>query len=251
MLVAPFFQLSMQTGPPRRIRPSAESLRYSPQPFIASGVESPGVMDDCVGAILSLQETGMADPDTELMLRVREGDRAAFRDLVCRHQRSVIHFCYRSVGDAWEAEDIAQKVFLQVYRSASRYVPSAKFSTWLFTIVRNTTRNELRRRQRHAADSLDELTAKSEESGGRHFADDRALSPSRVLQQKELETRLQQAIQSLPENQRTALMLLRYEEMSYDEIAQVIGCSVSATRSLLHRAKANLKEVLNEYLADS
>jgi RNA polymerase sigma-70 factor (ECF subfamily) len=207
-------------------------------------------MDDCLSVSLSLQEAGMADLDVELMLRVREGDREAFRHLIERHQRSVVKFCYRSIGDAWEAEDVAQKVFLQVYRSAGRYAPTAKFSTWLFTIVRNTTRNELRRRQRHAAESLDELSEKSEDSGGRHFADHRAESPSSVLQQKELETKLQEAIQSLPENQRAALMLLRYEQMSYEQIAEVIGCSLSATKSLLHRAKTTLKDRLDEYLAE-
>jgi RNA polymerase sigma-70 factor (ECF subfamily) len=205
-------------------------------------------MDDCLSPTLPLQNAAMADPDTELMMRVRDGDREAFRQLIERHQRSVIHFCSRSVGDAWEAEDIAQKVFLQVYRSAGRYRPSAKFSTWLFTIVRNTTLNELRRRQRHRVESMNQMSEETDGSGGRQFADRHAESPSSELQQKELQAKLQEAIQALPENQRTALTLLRYEEMSYEDIARVIGCSVSATKSLLHRAKETLKAKLRDYL---
>jgi RNA polymerase sigma-70 factor (ECF subfamily) len=205
-------------------------------------------MEDCAGAALPVQGAPMTDRDTELMLRVRDGDRNAFRQLIERHQRSVVHYCSQSVGDAWEAEDIAQKVFLQVYRSAARYKPSAKFTTWLFTITRNTTLNELRRRQRHQHDSVERLSEETGDSHGQQFADARAESPAETLQQTELESKLQEAIHSLPENQRTALVLLRHEELSYEEIAKVIGCSVSATKSLLHRARGTLKERLREYL---
>lgn len=192
----------------------------------------------------------MADLDTELMLRVKEGDRDAFRQLIERHQRAVVNFCYRSVGDSWEAEDVAQKVFLQVYKSAARYQPTAKFTTWLFTIVRNTTLNEVRRRQRHEAQSMDQLREDSEESMGQQFADARATSPAEEMQKQELHAKIQEAIQSLPENQRTAIALLRYEEMSYEEIAEVLGCSVSAIKSLIHRARETLKENLHAYLGD-
>jgi len=191
----------------------------------------------------------MTDLDAELMLRVRDGDREAFRQLIERHQRAVIHFCYQSIGDSWEAEDIAQKVFLQVYRSAARYRPNAKFTTWLFTIARNTTLNERRRRQRHATESMDQLREETDESHGQQFQDRRSESPAEELQQKELRARIEAAIQSLPENQRTALVLLRHEEMSYEEIAAVIGCSVSATKSLLHRARETMREKLREYLS--
>lgn len=190
----------------------------------------------------------MTERDTELMIRVRDGDRDAFRQLVERHQSAIINFCFRSVGDSWEAEDIAQKVFVQVFRSASRYKPTAKFSTWLYTIARNTTLNELRRRQRHKLDSMDELAGESGDSHGRQFADQRAESPATEIQRRELEDKVAEAIRSLPENQRTAISLLRYQEMSYEEIAKVVGCSVSATKSLLFRARESLKAKLEEYL---
>ena len=206
------------------------------------------LMEDCVSSVVPIQELPMSDLDTELMLRVKEGDRDAFRRLIERHQKAVINFCYRSVGDGWEAEDIAQKVFLQVYKSAARYKPTAKFSTWLFTIVRNTTLNELRRRQRHQAASMDALSEETDESPGQQFTDAHAESPAEEMQHRELQSKIQEAIQSLPENQRTAITLLRYEEMSYEGIAAVLHCSVSATKSLIHRARETLKERLHAYL---
>ena len=97
------------------------------------------------------------DPDVALMLRVREGDTDALRELIERHQRAVVNTIHRAIGDASEAEDLAQRVFVQVYRSAKRYKPTAKFTTWLFTITRNTILNEHRRRSRHPSESLDAL----------------------------------------------------------------------------------------------
>jgi RNA polymerase sigma-70 factor (ECF subfamily) len=177
-----------------------------------------------------------SDADAELMRRVREGDEGAFRGLIERHQRAVIATIHRAIGDAWEAEDLAQRVFLQIYRSASRYQPTAKFTTWMFTIVHNTIRNEYRRRARHAAASLDEV--------GEHLPDGRAPDPARQVAETELQARIQAAIGELPANQRTAVILCRYEGQSYEEIAAVLGCSVPAVKSLLHRARETLKEKL-------
>jgi RNA polymerase sigma-70 factor (ECF subfamily) len=98
-----------------------------------------------------------SESDVALMLRVKEGDHEAFRELIERHQRAVINVINRAIGDAWEAEDLAQRVFIQVYRSAPRYKPTAKFTTWLFTITHNTILNEHRRRARHAAESLEAM----------------------------------------------------------------------------------------------
>src|SRR5882672_7873300 len=120
-----------------------------------------------------------SDSDVALMLRVRNGDTDAFRELIERHQRALINVIHRAIGDAWEAEDLAQRVFIQVYRSAPRYKPTAKFTTWLFTITHNTILNEHRRRARHAAQSLDALAQPDDsDEPGTQVADTRAVDPS-------------------------------------------------------------------------
>ena len=188
------------------------------------------------------------ESDFALMQRVRDGEEDAFRELVERHQRAVINVIYRSLGDAWEAEDLAQRVFLQVYRSAARYQPTARFTTWLFTIVHNTIRNEHRRRIRHAADSLEALAQPADSEGtGQQLPDPGARDPAAEVVHRELQERIQEAIGRLPEQQRTAVLLCRYEGLAYEEIAQVLGCSVSAVKSLLHRARESLKEELKGY----
>ncbi|MEI6082772.1 MAG: sigma-70 family RNA polymerase sigma factor [Verrucomicrobiota bacterium] len=186
----------------------------------------------------------MASNDTDLVLmtRVKEGDEDAFRELIERYQRPVINMIYRSIGDAWEAEDLAQRVFIQVFRSAGRYQATAKFTTWLFTITRNTVLNEYRRRGRRATESLDALT--ENEESARQFADARTADPAQEVVERELQDTIHAAIQTLPEAQRTAVILCRFEGLAYEEIAVVLGCSVSAVKSLLNRAREALKEKL-------
>jgi RNA polymerase sigma-70 factor (ECF subfamily) len=189
----------------------------------------------------------MTEPESDvaLMLRVKDGDHDAFRTLIERHQRSVINVIYRAIGDAWEAEDLAQRVFIQVFRSAGRYMPRAKFTTWLFTITHNTILNERRRRARHAAESLEAMARQDDEAvAGLQLADERAPNPAREVAERELQERIQKAIEQLPEAQRTAVILCRFEGLAYEEIAEVLGCSVSAVKSLLHRARQTLKEQL-------
>jgi len=185
------------------------------------------------------------ESDVALMLRVKDGDHEAFRTLIERHQRAVINVIYRAIGDAWEAEDLAQRVFIQVFRSAGRYKPTAKFTTWLFTITHNAILNERRRRARHAAESLEAMARPDDsDEAGVHLADTRAADPAREAAERELQQRIQQAIEQLPEAQRTAVILCRFEGLAYEEIAQVLDCSVSAVKSLLHRARQTLKEQL-------
>ena len=186
--------------------------------------------------------------DVALMQRVKAGDEDAFRELIERHQRAVISVIYRALGDAWESEDLAQRVFIQVFRSARRYQPTAKFTTWLYTITHNAIRNEYRRRGRHAAESFDALTQPGATGEpGAQLADPQAIDPGQIVIERELQEQIQAAVQLLPETQRTAVILCRFEGLPYEEIATVLNCSVSAVKSLLHRARETLKEQLRGY----
>ena len=188
------------------------------------------------------------DPDAALMLRVKQGDGAAFTTLVEKYKQPVLNLAYRTLRDATEAEDLAQNVFVQVYKSAGRYQPAAKFSTWLFTIARNLCLNEIRRRSRHPADSLDQTRDGTDDQPLHQIEDRRETSPPDQLLRGELESKVDEALAALPENQRTALLLCRQEELSYEEIARVLDCSLSATKSLIHRARETLKQKLKPYL---
>ena len=188
------------------------------------------------------------DPDAALMLRVKQGDAAAFTQLVEKYKQPIVNLVWRTVRDETEAEDIAQNVFVQAWKSAPRYQATAKFSTWLFTIARNLCLNEFRRRSRHPAESLDQMRDDSDDQPLFQVVDKRIRGAQDELLQGELEHKVDAAIDELPENQRIALALCRQEELSYEEIAEVLGCSLSATKSLIHRARETLKARLKPYL---
>ncbi len=188
------------------------------------------------------------DPDAALMLRVRKGESIAFTELVDKYKQPVMNLAFRMLHDATEAEDMAQNVFVQVYKSAHRYEAASKFSTWLFTIARNLCLNEIRRRSRHPADSLDATHPEQEDQPWQQYEDKKAVQPPESLLQGELAGKIEQALAALPENQRTAIFLCRQEELSYEDIAKVLGCSLSATKSLIHRGRETLKEKLKPYL---
>jgi RNA polymerase sigma-70 factor (ECF subfamily) len=189
------------------------------------------------------------DPDAVLMLRVKRGDRAAFAGLVEKYKQPVLNFIYRTLRDETEAEDLAQNVFLQVYKSRSRYRRTAKFSTWLFTIARNLCLNELRRRSRHPTESIEETHTDNEEQPQRQYEDKSQMAPPENLLHGELVQKIEEALAELPENQRSAILLCRQDELSYEEIAEVLDCSLSATKSLIHRGRETLKEKLKRYLS--
>jgi RNA polymerase sigma-70 factor, ECF subfamily len=192
------------------------------------------------------------DPDAVLMLRVKRGDREAFAELVDKYKQPVMNFVYRSLRDETEAEDLAQNAFLQVYKSRSRYKQTAKFSTWLFTIARNLCLNELRRRYRHPAESIEETQIENESREGatqRQYEDKSQMAPQEKLLHGELAQKIEEALAELPENQRSAILLCRQDELSYEEIADILDCSLSATKSLIHRGRETLKEKLKRYLS--
>jgi len=182
------------------------------------------------------------------MLRVKKGDTAAFTELVEKYKQPVMNLVYRTIHDLTEAEDLAQNVFVQVFKSAPRYQSTAKFSTWLFTIARNLCLNEIRRRSRHPAESLDTPHPEQEDQPLRQFEDKKTFSPPESLLHGELAGKIEEALADLPENQRSAVLLCRREDLSYEEIAGILGCSVSATKSLIHRGRETLKERLKTYL---
>jgi RNA polymerase sigma-70 factor (ECF subfamily) len=188
------------------------------------------------------------DPDAALMLRVKQGDTGAFTALVEKYKQPVMNLVCRTLRDATEAEDLAQNVFVQVYKSADRYKTTAKFSTWLFTIARNLCLNEIRRRSRHPAESLDAPHPEHADQPLHQFEDKQTAPPPEKLLHGELEQKIEEALAELPENQRTAILLCRQEELSYEEIAEILGCSLSATKSLIHRGRETLKQKLKPYL---
>jgi len=183
--------------------------------------------------------------DIRLMSLAGAGDVKAFEQLVERHQRLVIGTVGRMLGTNSDAEDIAQQVFVRVWKNVKRYEPRAKFTTWLLKITRNLVFNELRRRSRHPAVPLQSETDEEE----RPLKDENATSPDATLLEHELQEAVDAAIAQLPETQRMAVILRRYEELSYEEIAESLDQSVSAVKSLLFRARTELRESLNRYLA--
>ncbi|MEO7299195.1 MAG: sigma-70 family RNA polymerase sigma factor [Verrucomicrobiota bacterium] len=188
------------------------------------------------------------EPDTALMLCVKGGDMHAFEELVEKYKQPVINVISRTLRDETEAEDLAQNVFVQVFKSAHRYQATAKFSTWLFTIARNLCLNEIRRRSRHPADSIEASQIENDDRPARQYEDVKNFSPTEQTLQSELEHKVAEALADLPENQRTAILLCREEELSYEEISGVLGCSLSATKSLIHRGRETLREKLKPYL---
>ncbi len=182
--------------------------------------------------------------DADLMAEVARGDAAAFEQLVDRHQGLVIGTVGRMLGNNSDVEDVAQQVFIRVWKSAPRYRPTAKFTTWLLTITRNLVFNEARRRKRHPAEALDihegeELLVPP---------DNAERAPNAALLEAELQKAIDNAIRALPEKQRLAVVLCRYEDKSYEEIAQVLDLSVPAVKSVLFRARTELRATLNRYL---
>jgi len=182
--------------------------------------------------------------DVRLMRLVSGGDTDAFEQLVGRHQALVAGTVARMLGSNSDVEDIAQQVFIRVWKSAGRYVARAKFTTWLLKITRNLVFNEMRRAKRHPHMPV-QIEPEAEEIP---LKDEAATSPDAALLQSELQQAIENAITLLPETQRMALVLRRYEELSYEEIADVLDLSVPAVKSLLFRARTELRERLRNYL---
>lgn len=191
------------------------------------------------------------DPDVQLMLRVREGDEAAFAELVRRYQNRLLSVFMHLVGDAAVSEDLTQEVFLRIYRARNGYQPTARFSTWVFRIAHNLASNSRRSKGRRR-----EVPLKPVESGPLPVVGPReqllkersSLMPARQLDRLELREHVQAAMESLNDRQRMALLLHKFEEMSYDDIAETMEMTPAAIKSLLSRARENLRTQLEPYM---
>ena len=185
-------------------------------------------------------------PSEDLMARIAEGDEDAFEILVNRHQTSVLNLIYRFIGDRTQAKDLAQEVFFRVWQAAGSYQPKAKFTTWIYRITANLCINELKSSRRRKLFQFLRFGEDQENTIEEVLVDD-SPSPEDLLLSREQSRRISDALQSLPANQRMALVLRRYDNLSYQEIARILNCSVSAVESLLVRAKRTLQEKLKNY----
>jgi RNA polymerase sigma-70 factor (ECF subfamily) len=186
--------------------------------------------------------------DIAAMKRLASGESRALEELVERHRKRVLNVAYRYMGDPVAAEDLAQEAFIRVYQARKRYKPTAKFSTWLYRIVTNLCLSALRKEQVRKAFSLDSSLETQEgefrtDRSGRH-----ASPPGAKLEREEVADVVRRAVQALPENQRMAVILNRYAGLGYQEVAKSMELSPMAVKSLLNRARNNLKEKLSPYL---
>lgn len=195
------------------------------------------------------QNPYLSDPDVGLMLEFQKGSKSAFETLMQIHYSPVLNFINRFCANRESAEDLTQEVFLRVYKSASRYKPKAQFKTWLYTIAKNVCLNELRK-SKDFVTSLDAAAISGDVEVQKQLADPNNPGPDEEVIRKEKALVIRQAISDLPENQRLAVILRRFDHFSYAEIAEILEVSDKAVKSLLSRAKVNLKHRLSR-LVDS
>jgi RNA polymerase sigma-70 factor (ECF subfamily) len=198
----------------------------------------------------SAQRYELQDPDVRLMLQVRDDNAAAFDELMLRYQNRLVTVLEHLTGRRDQAEDLAQEVFLRVYRARKRYLAGAKFSTWLYTIANRVAANARRSSFRRPEVNL---TIRPNDSSGASALDKMALAasgamPSRQLDKAELRDVVRAALGELSERQRMAVLLSKFEDMSYADIAATMEMSPQAVKSLLSRARVNLKQILEPYL---
>jgi RNA polymerase sigma-70 factor (ECF subfamily) len=194
----------------------------------------------------------MARSDVQLMLDVKAGDEQSFALLLQRYRRPLVNFLYRMVREREEAEDLAQEVFLRVYRARKDYVPSAKFTTWLFRIATNLALNSVRdNRYQRMEVSIDAPVSVDAEEGDERTLDVAEKHPNieQHLIEEARRKMIRHAVEKLPEKQRAAVLLHKYQELDYNEIAKILQCSESALKSLLFRAYETLRVELAPLVA--
>jgi RNA polymerase sigma-70 factor (ECF subfamily) len=190
-----------------------------------------------------MEAVAALERDAQLMLLVREGDDTSFALLLERHRRPVVHFLYRMVQNQAVSEELAQEVFLRVYRSRETYEPTAKFTTWLFRIATHVALNSIRDRKKEKGhESLNDIN--DEMPGGQRQVADRQPTVEQRMVRDVGVREVRQAIEALPAKQRAAVLMHKYEGLDYAQIAGVLSCSESAIKSLLFRAYESLRDQL-------
>jgi RNA polymerase sigma-70 factor (ECF subfamily) len=188
------------------------------------------------------------DPDAEVMLRAKAGDQSAFDYLVQKYRRPVVSFMFRMARNAAAAEDLAQEVFLRVYRSRENYEASAKFTTWLYRIATNLAVNHARDTRHERPEVQVSLDEPDEESGTTLELPDGTLNAEQQIVRRERMLAIRMKVEALPEQQKMAVIMHKYQQMDYKQIAEVLKKSESATKSLLFRAYETLREQLKEFI---
>jgi len=208
-----------------------------------------GAMTPQASAAFSPAMTGGESPsDAEIMLRARAGDQSAFDYLVQKYRRPMVSFMYRMARNAAAAEDLAQEVFLRVYRSRASYEASAKFTTWLYRIATNLAVNHARDTRHERPEVQVSLDEPDEESGTKLELLDANLTAEQAMLRRERMLAIRSKVDALPEQQRLAVIMHKYQQMDYKQIAEVLKKSESATKSLLFRAYETLREQLKEFV---
>ncbi len=188
------------------------------------------------------------DEDVRLMLAFQSGNQEAFKQIVLHNQQRVYSIIYRLIGNHADSEDLTQEVFLRVFRTARTYKPMARFSTWLYRIATNVALNAIRSRKKNKSVSLEMTDGSQDDRHSWQVGDKHERSPESHIYEKELIDAISKALEALPENQKISFILNKYEHLSYREIADILGCSTMAVKSLLMRAKCNLRDALRRYL---
>ena len=192
------------------------------------------------------QPWGRDESDEQLMLNAGQGDRKAFDELVRRYSSRMVNVAYQVLGDREMAEDVAQETFLRAYKSAARYRQISKFSTWLYTIALNLCRNELRRRK-FKTYSLEGMAERDEESKVRVDIPDEKTQPDLDMERKEAGDLVRQAVEKLPEKFKTPLVLRDIQELTYEEISEILNLPEGTVKSRINRGRLRVKELLRPY----
>lgn len=240
--------------------PDPQNAKLSDEDGVETGVSTAALDRGMLMATSGSQPSSMYSPamggefggdsttDAEIMLRVKAGDQSAFDYLVQKYRRPIVSFMYRMARNAAAAEDLAQEVFLRVYRSRSTYEASAKFTTWLYRIATNLAANHARDTRHERPEVTVSLDEPDEESGTTLELPDAGLTAEQAMVRRERLLAIRSKVEALPEQQRVAVIMHKYQQMDYKQIAEVLKKSESATKSLLFRAYETLREQLKEFI---